>query len=84
VFNRGVGARVEQDFVSIVFPSDDIGRTTVLPANRKDFTVAVGLVDVMALHDDSITNTGLHLVFSFVGLFKECASYAGSGRAGRP
>jgi len=60
VLDHGVGSREEQADVPVVVPTHDIRGTTVVAPHLEDLGVPIGLTDMVALDDQSITYCCLH------------------------
>jgi len=53
--------------MAVILPTDEIRRTTILPVNLKYLAIAVGLANVVALDNNSISDAGLHSDSSSIG-----------------
>jgi hypothetical protein len=64
VLDDGVASREEQAFVAVVVPPHEERWGAVLTVYFQDLCAPVGLTDVMALDDETITDVCSHDTFS--------------------
>lgn len=68
VVDMGVISWIEQRFVAVVVPTDEIRRTTIWSTDFEYFAVPDGLPYVVSADDDPISRTGVHDSLSFIGV----------------
>lgn len=61
VLDRDIRAGKEEALMAVVSPTDQIRRLTVGPVHLQDLRISIGFAHHMALHDESVSDTRIHV-----------------------